>query len=345
MDPMKTTMLTLLFLSACIESEASRLHPQYVVMHQAPGQSWDQDNPAGITQSLIDNVLKTIGTKGSDRRSLGFSFSLSYLESSDAVLVDDIERLLNLSLANELPVMIILDGFEWWNSRTDLYNWWDASSPGYNATNVNNVEWTGWTAQDAVKIGWRNWGSQIRVPAPHPNIASPAFIDANLQKLQALVPVVAKWYAMLPAQLKYLLVGIKAGWELQIGSNYYYYPDGNALIDQNPANDPVGGVNSSVQVGYAAVKTLGLAQSGELTIELLNGVVSNYVALLTDTIRSRSLGIPHSKIFTHVGANGGDLPAHLVWADARCRHQQLAARLQRLQVRLRSGGCQPGPRP
>eukprot|EP01116_Phalansterium_solitarium_P017847 TRINITY_DN4515_c0_g1_i1.p1 TRINITY_DN4515_c0_g1~~TRINITY_DN4515_c0_g1_i1.p1 ORF type:complete len:230 (-),score=55.57 TRINITY_DN4515_c0_g1_i1:429-1118(-) len=215
---------------------------------------------------------------------------------------------------------------------------WDASSPGYNATNVNNVEWTGWTAQDAVKIGWRNWGSQIRVPAPHPNIASPAFIDANLQKLQAPNPGFCNYH-------KIIVVYCDGNSLLQIGSNYYYYPDGNALIDQNPANDPVGGVNSSVQVGYAAVKTLGLAQSGELTIELLNGVVSNYVALLTDTIRSRSLGIPHSKIFTHVGANGGDLPAHLVWADARCRHQQLAARLQRLQVRLRSGGCQPGPRP
>lgn len=73
--------------------------------------------------------------------------------------------------------MIELDGINYWQARPDLWNWWDKSKPGYNPENKKNVEWTDWTPDSAVKIGWRNWGSQHRV-LPMPNLMSPAYLKA-----------------------------------------------------------------------------------------------------------------------------------------------------------------------
>jgi hypothetical protein len=62
----------------------------------------------------------------------------------------------------------------------------------YDPANTANVEWSSWDRRDAVKLGWRNWGSQIRV-APHPNLASPKVIEATRQQLRSFAPVIARW--------------------------------------------------------------------------------------------------------------------------------------------------------
>jgi hypothetical protein len=35
----------------------------------------------------------------------------------------------------------VFDGENWWDQAPELWNWWDTSKPGYNASNINNVEW------------------------------------------------------------------------------------------------------------------------------------------------------------------------------------------------------------
>ena len=37
----------------------------------------------------------------------------------------------------------VLDGENWWDQTPELWNWWNASLPGYDPGNVNNVEWYG----------------------------------------------------------------------------------------------------------------------------------------------------------------------------------------------------------
>ena len=69
----------------------------------------------------------------------------------------------------ETPVLVQIDTEHWWEARPDLWNWWDPAKPGFDPANRENVEWTGWSADDALKIAWRNWGRQIRVlPPPEP---------------------------------------------------------------------------------------------------------------------------------------------------------------------------------
>jgi hypothetical protein len=140
---------------------------------------------------------------------------------------------MKLSQQANVPILINLDGVNWWEGRPDLWNWWDADKPGYNPDNRRNVEWTGWDESQAVKICWRNWGSQLRV-LPAPNLASPAVLSAHVSALQRLVPRIAKWYGDLPANRKYLLGGIKIGHETSIGVNAYHYKDGNRYLEQKP---------------------------------------------------------------------------------------------------------------
>jgi len=92
-----------------------------------------------------------------------------------------------------VPVLIALDGQNWWQHRPDLWNWWDPNLPGYNPSNIFNVEWTGWSPTQAVKVCWRNWGSQQRV-VPAPNIASPTVVAAHLQGLRSLAPIIVEWH-------------------------------------------------------------------------------------------------------------------------------------------------------
>ena len=57
------------------------------------------------------------------------------------------------------------------------------------------------------------------------------------QQLRTVIPVIVRWYDALPAGDKYLLAGIKVGWEASIGWNAYYYPGGNAFLSAKNHSD------------------------------------------------------------------------------------------------------------
>ena len=91
------------------------------------------------------------------------------------------------------PSTTTVDGQNWWGGVPELYNWWDPAKPGFNESNRNNVEWTNASSASALKIGWRNWGSQIRV-LPEQNVLSPAVLAALRPRLEAMAGAVATWY-------------------------------------------------------------------------------------------------------------------------------------------------------
>ena len=81
---------------------------------------------------------------------------------------------------------------------------------------------------------------------------------------------------------EYLLAGIKAGWEVTMGWNFFYYPNGNALRNAAPAQDPTSGLASALQVGYNAVCAAGLACEGALREEHIDRIVSGFVEALAN---------------------------------------------------------------
>jgi hypothetical protein len=236
---------------------------------------------------------------------VGAAAIFSYLNEPHERLRKRLQRFLQLAEKHDVPVVVQPDGEQWWGNRPDLWNWWDKNKAGYDPTNRQNVEWTGWSPDDAIKIAWRNWGSQIRV-LPPPNLMSPIYREACNAEMRRVVPVVMDWWLALPDGRKDLLIAIKVGWESSIGANAYYYPNGNRLLDRPAADDPKYGLNHEqlpgrgvIATGYAAASTIGLASAGELKESHQVEIVRRHLAELCRI--SSELGVPRDRLFTHVG--------------------------------------------
>lgn len=243
---------------------------------------------------------------------VGVAGIFSYLREPPAQLRASLAAFLSLAEQYDMPIVVQLDGEQWWDGRPDLWNWWDPARPGFNPQNRANVEWSGWGPQHALRIAWRNWGQQLRV-LPPPNLMSPAYRSACHQEMAALIPIIMDWWHGLPPPRRDLLVGIKLGWESSVGVNAWYYPDGNALADRPPAEDPQTGLKNTevpargvTPIGYAAASQAGIRTSGELTEKDLAEIAARH---LEDLCREAArLGVPRDRLFTHTaGWKDGEL--------------------------------------
>jgi len=212
-------------------------------------------------------------------------------------------------------VQINVDGQNWWSARPDLWNWWDPEREGYDPGNRFNVEWTDWNPDSAVKICWRNWGSQMRV-TPEQNLMSPAVLEATLEGILPLAATVARWLESLPEDRKYLFGGLRVGWETSIGVNAYHYPDGNQYLDKAAADDPKAGRRHAIDqfgglapLGHAALTAAGIKDSGEITPDDIAEVVRRYLAILSKAVSEQ--GIPRHLLFTHQGGTYHPWEKHL----------------------------------
>ena len=216
----------------------------------------------------------------------GLSYVFSCFRTPPETTIAALRTFLQTSEDTNTPVLVQIDTEHWWEARPDLWNWWDPQQPGFNPANRENVEWTDWSADSALKIAWRNWGQQIRV-LPPPNLASPRYVAACQEELRRLVPVILDWHAQLPADKKHLLVGIKLGHETSIGVNAYHYPNGNELLTRPASADPSRMLNTDdvlargvAQIGFAALKTSGLRSQGIPTEIELRNVAQRYLESL-----------------------------------------------------------------
>jgi hypothetical protein len=252
---------------------------------------------------------------------LGVGAIISYLRDPPAETRRRLQDLLALCKKYELPVIVQLDGEQWWMNRPDLWNWWDKTKPGFDPANAANVEWSGWGPEHALKIAWRNWSRQWRV-LPPPNLMSPRYRAACHEEMEPLVKDIVRWRDELPADKRWLLVGVKVGWESAIGMGSHYYPNGNALLDKNSADDPDWDTKPEIlpgrgfqPIGYAAVSTAGLATSGELKEEHLAEAVRRHLDDLC--VVAQSAGLTREQIFTH---SGGWKEGELLYRSAVNEH-------------------------
>lgn len=295
---------------------------QYIFFNRIPGRLWQQQRPSSFTAAGFTEVVDGVGTRGNDRLRIGISFIFSMLEGPLDVQSKSLRRLLEAAEQADVPILVTLDGQNWWQSRPDLWNWWDPDLPGFDEANRHNVEWTGWGPEHAIKISWRNWGQQVRV-RPAPNLASPAFLAEHWKGYDALIPIILDWYRRLPPERRYLFGGVKLGWEASINVNAYHYPDGNRIFEASPgdaSNDPTerdmtqGWAFGGAKLGHAAAYTSGLRTSGELTREDIETLVHRYLRQLVREARRR--GLPTHLIFTHQGGTYAPWEKHLSFKPA-----------------------------
>lgn len=289
------------------------IDPQYIFLRKVNTPCgdcilWDGNNPENYNTAAINEIVNAVGTRGTPARRLGVGalFEPNWVDVGRTK--QSLINLLNTSLANDFPVYLSLDNYNWWDARPNLWYWWEPGiSAAEKAARKANVEWSDWDGATndahALKISWTNWGVQFRRP-PGPNLLSPAYIQNSLDNLNQLLPPVIDWYNNLPADKKYLLGGVDFGNELEIGANFYYYPNGNSYIDQPPSGDPnpVNFLASTVQIGYAALKTGNIRSSGIISSDDLNEAVRRYLNVLTKY--AYDAGIPRNKIFNHTGGKG-----------------------------------------
>lgn len=274
----------------------SRAQEQYVVVNIIPGEAYPP---------IFEEIAQLKKRRTSAHVALGIGAIFSYLNSSREQIRNDLNEFLSLSEMHDIPVIVQLDGEQWWGARPDLWNWWEPGRPGYDTSNRNNVEWFGWGPEYAMKIAWRNWGRQIRV-LPPPNMMSPLYRTACHDEMRLLIPLVLQWWNQLPEGKKHLLIGIKLGWESAIGVNSFYLPDGNALLPSPEEKDSLVELRGELvpdrgvaAIGYAAVSTARLAGGGALREEDLAEIVTRHLEDLCGL--AAELGVPRGRLFTHVG--------------------------------------------
>ena len=275
---------------------AAHAEDQYVIVNIIPGEAY---------LPVFEEIAKLTNERASRHITLGIGAIFSYFDKSRDQTRDDLSEFLSLSERYRIPVIVQLDGEQWWGGRPDLWNWWDPERPGYDTSNRQNVEWYGWGAAYALKIAWRNWGKQLRV-LPPPNLMSSRYRTASHDEMNLLIPVVLRWWDRLPAEKKELLIGIKLGWESAIGVNSFYIPDGNAFLSRPEEKDPPIELRGDqvpdrgvTAIGYAAVSTARLATEGALRERDLAEVVRRHIQDLCRL--AAELGVPRGKLFTHVG--------------------------------------------
>lgn len=292
----RATLTFLAILSSSHPLAAADLSDRYLLVNL---------HPSEINESTFARIAELAAARSAHGPRLGVGGIISYLRHAPHKSLADLQRLLALSQTYSLPVIVQLDGEQWWQARPDLWNWWDPNRPGYDPANAANVEWSGWGPEHALKIAWRNWGRQLRV-LPPPNLMSPRYRAACHEAMQPLLAEIVRWHSALPPDQAHLFVGVKVGWESAIGMGSHYYPGGNDMLDQDPALDPVERANAEElpgrgfqPIGYAAVSTAGLARAGDLREQHLAEVIHRHLDDLAATVRTA--GLPREQVFTHAG--------------------------------------------
>ncbi len=171
-----------------------------------------QNNPSSITPQFLNEVNNKLGILSSTTNPnlyIGQEFVISLFQTPQKTLLQTLQSIFNSSVATKIPISLELDGENWWQS-SNIYNFYDKSQPGYDPNNRDNVERYSWNINDTVEIGWRNWGSQIRV-IPQQNILSSQVMNKLLPILKSVGTSIKNWYENIlkPSNMEYLLATIK----------------------------------------------------------------------------------------------------------------------------------------
>jgi len=300
-------------------AQAAFDRPQYLCLDNM-GQ-WDVKDPSSFSQASVDLILARLGgvrgsADGKRRLCLSFDFWVEY-DADVPTMLQSVDALLALSLANDLPLSLSIDATQWYSTRPDVWNWWDPQLPGFSPENRLNVEWSAFDPTNATSIAWRNWGtdpahpaaSQVRLLSPAPNFASTAYRAAAAQSMAPVAARVAAWLAALPPGRRAMLAYVRCVQELWQGANFFWYPGANnpdGSLNWPPSADP-SDIALSGQLGYAAACTMNIACGGRLTQAALDATIADFVAFAGGVLASA--GVPRSRRMSHTGSFFGHPPA------------------------------------
>lgn len=304
--------------------------PQYIVMNFAPMNELNWAAPEPEWQEKIKpKILAELKTfkaslpAGSPQRRLAWSTLMEYMNfpldnpGPDSAYVIKVRRIFEISQAEDLPVFVPLNGFQWWDELPELYNWWDPDGTktdqrffarqdnpvefkkrfiaGYDPLNKANVEWQDW--RTPMGLNWRNWGGGGFRLAPPPNIVDHqdfnqkglSYRMVQRERFRAIVTeIVTQVKKLEAADRADLFAGISIGTEVSLNASAKpideFEPYGYRAMQDlaTRSNTPV-----------ESLKQDALAQQ-----QLRQQAVAEY---LTDlSWLATQLGLPMQRIYTHV---------------------------------------------
>jgi|SRR5579859_7168725 len=303
--------------------------PQYVIMNfstinelnwAVPETEWQTTVKPKILEQLHE--LRTALPPGNAQHKLAWSTLMEYMNfpldtpSDTSPYAIKMRRILEITDAENIPIYIPLNGFQWWDQLPELYNWWDPDGThtdprffarqknpaefkqrfikGYNPNNIWNVEWQDW--QTPMKLNYRNWGGGGFRLAPPPNLFDQhktALTYRGIQQqrlaviLKQIVPFLDKWQKEGRGDL---FAGITIGTEVSL----------NASIKPSDEFVPYGYRDIQDELCDPAKPTCGT--TSHFTAEQIHAArqrsVNQYLLDLTHFVAS--FGIPKQRIYTHV---------------------------------------------
>lgn len=258
-------------------------------------------------------LRELFGPQDNQRVRVGQAAMFYIFERPMYTLVPELKEHLRLAREYHVPVLVQFDPVSFLDAVPDLWNWFDPDYYGYDAANRRNVEWTSWSSDSAVSLGWLNWGRQMRI-TPMPNLYSPKYWLHLRYRLSILLRIVLDWYEALPPDERWLLCGVKVTGELAFGVNNWFFPGGNSLRSLPEADDPLLDMSQTMcqmpsrgaqTIGYAALSSSGIRKHGPIMaadIWRLQNKFQRDVGRLAHRI-----GFPRSMLFGHSGGCAGDL--------------------------------------
>lgn len=322
--------------------------PQYVVMNfstineldwAAPEEEWQSEvRPQVITEL---RALKAALPPGTSERRLAWSTLMEYMNfpldeaGPDSPYVIKLRRIFEIAEAENIPVFIPLNGFQWWDELPELYNWWDEdgtkTSPaffarqdnpadfkqrfiaGYNPDNKWNVEWESWSTP--MQLNWRNWGGGEFRLAPPPNLTGvtqaeqTTYREVLEARLSALLTQIELSASELEAKGKGdLFAGLSLGTEISLNAS------------ATPKDE-------FMPYGYRALQDAACPTRESDCVSATQNQTPDKLQLQRGEVVGRHLhdlsrfairhGIPKQRIYTHVwGEAGEDDPKYAPYAPA-----------------------------
>jgi hypothetical protein len=136
------------------------------------------------------------------------------------------------------------------------------------------------------------------MPTPQPNLGSPAFVGLVQAQLQQVLTAIRGWYNNVSVADAQFLRGIKIAEEIDVGANYYFYPNGNDIYDTWPhtsAHDPTYGLNFAKKGMWGGLSPMGYAMRYSLTNSTASSApdgseigrgIKTFIATIASTIRA-----------------------------------------------------------
>jgi len=125
---------------------------------------------ASTAREQAEEMMQYVHTTfGSANGTSALKVGLAILYLPRDRVADHVERLksdLDLAKKMNVPVLIQVDTENWLSES--LLNWYDPKKPGFDPAKVADVEWYSWTPDTAVKLCWRNWGTDGAGPTSEP---------------------------------------------------------------------------------------------------------------------------------------------------------------------------------